>query len=235
MAGAARPRIAAVIPVWNEAGAIGPTIARLPREWIDAIFVVDGGSQDGTVAEAEAAGATVVVEARRGYGQACASGAAAAAAAAADIVLFCDGDGADPVDHAAALLRPLLEGRADFTLASRTRGQREAGAMGWHQLLAGRAIGAALGLIAGQRYSDMSAFRAIRSADLARLGMTEMTYGWNLEMQIRAPRAGLRVLEIPLPYGRRIAGQSKVAGNLRGSLRAALRILTTLARLARAG
>ncbi|MDE2515987.1 MAG: glycosyltransferase [Rhodospirillales bacterium] len=230
---ASRPKIAAVIPVWNEAGAIGPTLARLPRALIDAVFVVDGGSTDATIAEAEAGGAMVIREARRGYGQACATGAAAAMAAGAEILLFCDGDGADPVEHAAILLAPLLEGRADFTLASRTRGARAPGAMGWHQILAGRAIGAALGAIAGQRYSDMSAFRAIRGADLIRLDMREMTYGWNLEMQIRAPRAGLRVMEIPLPYGRRIAGASKVAGNLRGSLRAGGRILTTLARLAR--
>lgn len=225
-------RVFAVIPVLNEEGAIGTTLARLPAEYVHAAIVVDGGSRDGTVAEARAAGATVIVESRPGYGQACARGAAAARTAGAEIVLFLDGDGADPVEQAPVLLAPLMAGTADFTLASRTRGPRAAGAMGWHQIIAGRTIGAALRIIAGVGYTDMSAFRAIRAEDLAALDMREMTYGWNLEMQVRAARAGLRVREFALPYGRRVAGQSKVAGNLRGSLRAGARILTTLARLA---
>lgn len=224
-------RIAAVIPVLNEQGAIGPTLARLPRDIVSDIFVVDGGSTDGTRDEATAHGATVIAEHRRGYGRACLTGVEHAAAAGADIVLFMDGDGADAVEHAGEIVAPLLNGQADFVLATRTRGQCEKGSMGLHQVLAGELIGLAVGVLAGVRYSDMCAFRAISVADLLRLDMREMTYGWNLEMQIKAPRAGLRVREVALPYYRRVAGASKVAGNFRGSVKAGSRIVATLAQV----
>ncbi len=213
----------------NEAGAIGPTLDRLPRDLVRRAIVVDGGSRDGTVEEARRHGADIVVERRPGYGRACLTGAERAEGA--ELLLFCDGDGADSVEAAAALIAPIAAGEADFVLATRTRGPREPGSMGWHQVFAGEAIGAALGLLGGVRYSDMCAFRAIRRADLLRLGMQEMTYGWNLEMQIRAPRAGLRTREVPLPYRRRVAGQSKVAGNWRGTIRAGGRIVRTLIRV----
>jgi glycosyltransferase involved in cell wall biosynthesis len=223
-------RVVAVIPTLNEAGAIGPTIAALPRRVVDAVVVVAGGSTDGTAAEARAAGAEVLLERRPGYGRACAAGAARASALGAKIVLFLDGDGADPAEDAARLVEPLLAGAADFVLASRTRGEREAGAMGPHQVLAGRLVGWLAGRAHRVRYTDMSAFRAIRSEKLAALGMREMTYGWNLEMQSRAAAAGLRIREVPLPYRRRRAGRSKVAGTLRGTLKAGARILATLLR-----
>jgi glycosyltransferase involved in cell wall biosynthesis len=225
------PRIVAVIPVWNEQGAIGNTLARLPRGVVDHAIAVDGGSTDGTVAEAQAHGAEVIVEHRRGYGRACLTGAERAAALGAEIALFMDGDGADAVEYAAEIVNPLLRGSADFVLATRTRGKREKGSMGAHQVLAGELIGLAVGVFAGKRYSDMCAFRAIRVADLHNLAMREMTYGWNLEMQIRAPRAGLRTIEVPLPYYRRVAGESKVAGNFKGTLKAGSRIITTLFRV----
>ena len=117
-------------------------------------------------------------------------------------------------------------------IGSRTLGIREPGSMGAHQALAGRAIGAAIGLVYGVRYTDMCAFRAIRGDVLARLRMRELTYGWNLEMQMRAARARLRILELPVPYGRRLAGKSKVAGTFRGTLKAGSRILATFARIA---
>jgi len=224
------PAVVAVIPVLNEAGAISNTLQRLPPV-INHTIVVDGGSTDTTVAEARALGAEVIVESRRGYGRACLTGAERAAALGAIYVMFVDGDGADAVERAADLLGPLEADAADFVLATRTRGPRESGSMHWHQVFAGALIGRAVGFLAGTRYSDMCAFRVLRVADLRRLGMREMTYGWNLEMQIRAPRAGLRVREIPLPYYRRVAGKSKVAGNLRGTIRAGARIIATLIRV----
>jgi glycosyltransferase involved in cell wall biosynthesis len=225
-------RVVAVIPVLNERGAIGPTLNRLPRSTVDAAIVVDGGSTDGTEAEAEAAGALVVPEARRGYGRACLTGAQVAREMGAEIVLFLDGDGADAVEQAAQIVQPVLTRTADFVLATRTRGRaREPGSMGWHQLLAGAVIGRAVGVLSGHRYSDMCAFRALRLTDLERMDMREMTYGWNLEMQIKAARLGLRIREVPLPYYRRVAGQSKVAGNWRGTMKAGSRIVTTLVRV----
>ena len=228
-----RARIAAVIPVLDEEGAIGPVVAAIPSDWVDQVIVVDGGSRDSTVSMARAAGATVLVERERGYGRACARGAAAAAEAGAEILVFLDGDGGDRPEVIPYLVQPILAHQQDFVIGSRTRGVREKGSLGAHQVLAGRAIGAAIGLLYGVRYTDMCAFRAIRATALDRLGMREMTYGWNLEMQMRAARAGLRILELPVPYSRRLAGHSKVAGTLRGSLKAGCRILLTLARIAR--
>src|SRR6185312_15861633 len=127
---ASRCRVIAVIPTLNEAGAIGPTIAALPGTVVDVVVVVDGGSADGTVAEARAAGAEALIEHRPGYGRACATGADRAAALGAEIVLFLDGDGADPAEEAGRLIGPLIAGQADFVLASRTQGPRAACAMG---------------------------------------------------------------------------------------------------------
>jgi glycosyltransferase involved in cell wall biosynthesis len=227
-----RPCIAAIIPVLGEEGAIGPVVAAIPREWVDEVIVVDGGSHDRTVAVASAAGARVLVESERGYGRACARGAAAAVENRAEILVFLDGDGSDRPEVIPSLVQPILDGKFDFVIGSRTRGEREKGSMGAHQALAGYIIGAAVGLLYGTRYTDMCAFRAIRADALVRLGMREMTYGWNLEMQMRAARAGLRTLELPVPHGRRRAGNSKVAGTLRGTLNAGVRIFATFARVA---
>ena len=226
-------RVAAVIPVLNEEGAIGPTVRAIPRDVVDRVFVVDGGSHDGTVAEAEAAGATVLLETRRGYGRACATGAERAIAEGAEVILFLDGDGADAVEESARLVDPILAGTADFVIGSRTRGVREKGSLGAHQVFAGWLIGGAVKMLTGTGYTDMGAFRAIGAKPLARLGLREMTYGWNLEMQMRAAYARLRIQELAVPYRRRVAGRSKVAGDLRGSLKAGWRITATLLRVAR--
>jgi len=174
----------------------------------------------------------VLVERERGYGRACARGAAAAVSGGAKILVFLDGDGGDRPDAIPRLTQPILEDKFDFVIGSRNRGVREKQSMGVHQVLAGRAIGAAIGLAYGVRYTDMCAFRAIRADALDRLDMREMTYGWNLEMQMRAARLGLRILELPVPHGRRLAGKSKVDGTFRGTLKAGFRILTTFVRIA---
>ena len=227
-----RPRIAAVIPVLDEEGAIGSVLAAMPGEWIDEVIVVDGGSRDRTLAVASAAGATVISQNERGYGRACAAGAAAAVESRAEILVFLDGDGGDRPEEIPNLVQPILDGKFDLVIGSRTRGVREAGSMGLHQALAGRLVGGAIGLVYGVSYTDLCAFRAIWAETLERLGMREMTYGWNLEMQMRAARAGLRILEVPVPHGRRLAGRSKVAGTFRGTVKAGCRILTTFARVA---
>jgi glycosyltransferase involved in cell wall biosynthesis len=221
-------RAAAIIPVLNEVATIGAVVRELPREAVDEVVVADGGSTDGT-REAAVAGGARVIEAGRGYGRACAAGVAATEAG---ILLFLDGDGADRADLAGRLVEPLRRGEADFTIASRTRGEREPGSMLWHQVLAGQVAGMGIGLLTGTRYTDMCAFRAITRPALARLALREMTYGWNIEMQMQAARAGLRIREIPLPYRCRAGGESKVAGSVRGTLRAGGRIVATFARVA---
>jgi glycosyltransferase involved in cell wall biosynthesis len=221
--------VTVIIPTFNEAESIGSVIAELPRAVVDRIIVADGGSGDGTPARARAAGAEVI-GAGMGYGRACLAGAQAASPG--DVVVFMDGDGADDPAAIAALVAPIRAGTHDFVIASRTRGEREPGSIGAHQIAAGLIAGRLTGLLYGVRYTDMSALRAIRRATLLSLGMREMTYGWNLEMQMRVARAGLRVLEVPAAYRCRIGGESKVAGSLRGSVKAATRIVATFARVA---
>jgi glycosyltransferase involved in cell wall biosynthesis len=221
--------VAVVIPAFNEAESIGAVVAELPRDSVDRVIVADGGSSDGTPDYARKAGAEVVAVGR-GYGLACLTGARAAESA--DIIVFMDGDGADDPGVIAALVAPIRAGDYDFVIASRARGEREPGSMAWHQIVAGRLAGRLTKLLYGVRYTDMCAFRAIRRDTLLALGMREMTYGWNLEMQMRVARAGLRVLELPVGYRRRIGGQSKVAGSWRGSVNAGLKIMSTFARVA---
>jgi glycosyltransferase involved in cell wall biosynthesis len=223
--------VAVVIPTLDEAESIGAVVNEIPRAIAHEIIVVDGGSRDGTAAIAEAAGARVVAPAQPGYGRACAAGLAAASPDCG-ILVFMDGDGADRGDLMARIVEPIRSGEFDFVIASRARGEREPGSMSWHQLLAGYLAGIGTRALYGVRYTDMCAYRAIRRDLLERLDMREMTYGWNIEMQMKAARAGLRILEVPMPYRRRSSGKSKVAGTLRGSLRAACRIVATFLRVA---
>ncbi len=225
--------VAVVIPTLNEAASIAGVVGEIPRDLVRDILVVDGGSRDGTAAAAEAAGARVIVPAARGYGGACAAGAAAALPECG-IIVFMDGDGADRGDLMARLVEPIRRGGYDFVIASRSRAAREPGAMSRHQLFAGYLAGLAIGALYGVRYTDMCAYRAIRRDCLAKLGMREPTYGWNIEMQMRAAHRALRILEVPMPYRRRAAGRSKVAGSLGGSLRAGARIAATFVRVAAA-
>jgi glycosyltransferase involved in cell wall biosynthesis len=229
---AMEPVVAAVIPTLNEAAAIGVVIGELPRDLIRQVIVADSGSTDDTQALARAAGATVL-DAGRGYGRACAAGVAAADPACT-VIVFLDGDGADRGDLMHQIAGPVIAGDYDLVLASRTRGKREPGSMNWHQVVAGNLAGFGIGALYGIRYSDMCAFRAIRRDALLSLGMQEMTYGWNIEMQMKAARARLRIMEVPLPYRCRLGGESKVAGSLRGTVRAATRIGATFLRVAMA-
>lgn len=221
--------IAVIIPAWNEEEAIGGVIGRIPKHLVRSIIVADGGSSDRTAEVARANGATVI-EAGKGYGRACLLGVGAAGNC--EVVVYLDGDGSDFPEEMSRLVEPILNGTHDFVIASRLKGKREPGSMALHQLFAGWLIGLATGLLYGFRYTDMCAFRAIRKDALLTLDMREMTYGWNLEMQMKAARAGLRILEIGVPYARRAAGKSKVAGSLRGTLRAGSRILLTFFRVA---
>lgn len=225
------PGVCVVIPTLNEAEAIGAVVAEVPRGLASEIVVADSGSRDGTQEAARKAGARVLELNQRGYGLACAH-AAESAGPDCDIIVFLDGDGADRADLMHCLVDPICAGTHDFVIASRTRGVRDPGSMSVHQVFAGHVAGFGMRLLYGVRYSDMCAFRAIRRDALAALGMREMTYGWNIEMQMKAARAGLRILEVPVPYRCRAGGESKVAGSLSGTMRAGWRIVTTFARVA---
>ena len=227
---AGRPRVALVIPTLNEEEPIGRVIRAIPRDAVDEVIVVDSDSEDRTVERARNAGARVIVERLRGYGRACAAGARAARDCA--IIVFLDGDGSDRPELVPLLLAPILAGTHDFVIGTRTRGEREPGSMNALQIVAGYGAGALTRLLYGVAYTDLCAFRAIRREALDQLGMREMTYGWNLEMQMRAAQAGLRILEVPVAYRRRLGGASKVSGTVMGTVKAALRIGLTFVRVA---
>jgi glycosyltransferase involved in cell wall biosynthesis len=224
--------ISVVIPALNEEEPIAAVVrACLTTGLPSEVIVVDNGSNDRTSDRAEAAGARVVLEPRPGYGRACAAGVGALSSDC-DLVVFLDGDGSDCPEFMPELVGPIQRGEQDFVIGSRTRGEREPGSMNFQQVFAGRIAGWLLGLLYRVRYTDMCPFRAIRRDALEKLGMKELTYGWNLEMQMRAARARLRILEIPVNHRCRTGGESKVSGTLRGTFVAGARIVATLFRVA---
>ncbi len=227
----AAPRIAVVMPALDEEEAIGAVLREIPAVVHDVI-VVDNGSRDRTAEAARAAGARVVSEPRRGYGHACLAGIAAARGA--DVLVFLDGDHSDYPVQLVDVVAPILEGRADLVIGSRSRGRREAGAHPWHAVLGTRACVGLMNLLAGSQATDLGPFRAITAEALRRLDMRDRGYGWTVEMQVKAARQGLRVVEVPVDYRPRI-GRSKVSGTVRGTLGAGTKIVATILRHAWTG
>jgi glycosyltransferase involved in cell wall biosynthesis len=228
-----RQRVSAIVPCLNEETAIGPCVSALLAQGLGEVIVVDGGSVDQTVARATEAGAHVVLEPRPGYGRALLAGIASLRPDA-DIVLFIDGDGSDRPEMISTLLEPIESGTCDFVLGSRLRGEREPGSLSLTQIVAGHLAGLLIWLRYGVRYTDMSPFRAITRSALTHLGMREQTYGWNLEMQMRAAANGLRIKEVAVGQRRRMGGVSKVSGDLRTAIRVAGVLAASFARLATA-
>jgi len=220
--------VAVIIPALNEEASIADVVRGIRSLATQHVIVADGGSTDQTIVRAHSAGADVI-ETGRGYGRACLQ---AARSATADILVFMDGDGADNPAHIEALVKPIRSGRYDFVIGSRVRGERAPGSMAWHQVAAGVLFGFAIRSLYGVRYTDMCALRAIRRDVLLALGMSEMTFGWNIEMQMLAAHARLRILEIPVSYHCRTGGASKVAGSISGTVRAASSILSAFIRVA---
>ncbi len=223
--------ISVIIAALNEEAAIANVINSVPKNLADEIVVVDNGSKDRTAEIATAAGARVVKEPIPGYGRAFRAGLRSVSPKC-EIVVLLDGDGSDCPEMMDRLVTPIMEGKSDFVIGSRTRGHRETGSMNFHQVFAGYMVGFILRILYGVRSTDMGPFRAIRRDTLDRLGLREETYGWPLEMQMRAARARVRTVEVPVDYRRRVGGHSKIAGTVRGSVLAATRILITLARIA---
>ena len=229
-----------IIPAFNEARAIGRVIADLPTDLVDEVVVVNNASTDETEANARAAGATVLREPQRGYGAACLRGLRYAAEQAAadqapDVIVFLDGDYSDHPDELPRLLAPIQRGEADFVIGSRILGRRkglvEPGAL-LPQALVGNTVACSLmHLFWGARFTDLGPFRAIRYDALVALEMTDRTWGWTVEMQIKAAQAGLRCTEVPVSYRRRV-GVSKITGTVSGTVRASAKILWTIARYA---
>jgi glycosyltransferase involved in cell wall biosynthesis len=225
------PVVSVIIPCLDEETAIGRVVTSVLAQNVNEVVVVDGGSRDSTAERAEAAGARVIIEQRRGYGRAIQTGIAAVRDDA-DILLFLDGDGSDPAEFIPDLVSPIAAGEAVFVLGSRVRGSREPGSLSPQQLLAAHVGGLLLRLVYGASFTDLSPFRAIRRDVFKRLGMKEETYGWNLEMLMRVAAAGLLSREIAVGQRRRVGGVSKVSGNLIAGITAAWSISVAFVRLA---
>ena len=217
----------AVIPALNEAASIGLVLRSLSTGLIRRVVVCDNGSTDGTIEAAQAAGATVVREPRRGYGAACLKALALVAMDPPDAVLFLDADWSDDPAEAAAVLAPIEAGRADLVIGSRTLGAREPGALTTQARFGNWLATRLLRALYGVRWTDLGPFRAIRWDAYVSLGMSDPDFGWTVEMQVKAARAGLRGVEVPVRYRRRI-GQSKISGTFVGSARAGAKILGTI-------
>lgn len=226
-------RIAVVIPALDEEDSIGLVVEALPVPPEDVI-VVDNGSSDATATRARQAGARVVVEPRRGYGQACLTGIAAVEDA--EVIAFVDADFSDHPEQLTRVLEPIERGEADMVIGSRQLGRRAPGAHPWHAVLGTRFCVGLMNVLIGTRATDLGPFRAITRSALERLEMADRNFGWTVEMQVKAARRGLRVVEVPVDYRPRI-GRSKVSGTLTGSVRAGTKIIGTILRhaLARSG
>jgi rSAM/selenodomain-associated transferase 1 len=219
-------RVSVIIPALNEAAAIGRVIADIPA-WVDEILVADNGSTDDTAPVAQAAGARVVAEPQRGYGKACLT--AIAALAAPQIVVFLDGDYSDNPKEMERIVDPVAEGLADLVIGSRVQGDSAPGALTLPQRFGNWLACRLMRYFWDTRFTDLGPFRAIRFDVLQRLYMADEDYGWTVEMQVKAVKAGLRCREVPVSYKPRI-GRSKVSGTLRGVWGAGVKILGTIFR-----
>jgi glycosyltransferase involved in cell wall biosynthesis len=221
---------ALIIPALNEEAVIGTTLQAIPPGLFHTIIVADNGSTDRTAEIAHAHGAMVVHEPERGYGAACLR-ALAGLPSAVDTVVFMQADLSEDPAEARSLLAPISDGRADLVLGSRTMGKAEKGALLPHQVFGNWLSTSLIRLFYGHRYTDLGPFRAIRREALEKLQMRERNYGWTIEMQVRALENGLRVMEVPVTYRVRAAGENKVSGNLRASIAAGAKIISTVFRL----
>lgn len=218
--------VAVVIPALDEARALPGVLARIPA-WVDRVVVADNGSSDGTGEVAAAAGAHVVLERRRGYGAACLAGIGAATGA--DVLVFIDADGSDVPEQMERLVAPIVRDGAAFVVGSRALGRAERGSLTPPQRFGNLLATRLISWIWGVRFTDLGPFRAITSGALARLEMDAPTFGWTVQMQIRAAQRGLVCVEVPVDYARRSFGRSKISGTVRGVVLAGYGILSCIA------
>ena len=217
-------RIGVIIPALNEEGAIGKVIEAVP-DWVDYIVVADNGSRDQTSEVARNSGARVVREDERGYGAACLAGLQALPSS--DIIVFLDGDYSDYPEDMEELVAPILMGGADMVIGSRVLGGAERGSLTPQQVFGNWLATRLIRLLWGARFSDLGPFRAIRDDALRKLEMEDRNFGWTVEMQVKAAKAGLKFAEVPVRYRQRI-GVSKVSGTLSGTIKAGTKILSVI-------
>lgn len=216
-------RVSVIIPALNEQDSIGLVIRDIPKHLVNEIIVVDNGSTDRTADVAHKAGARVVKENQRGYGAACLRGIASASNP--DIIVFMDGDYSDYPEEMERLVAPVFEGEAELVIGSRMGGRRDKRVLPFHAYWGNRLAAWLISFFYHYRFTDLGPFRVIRFSALQKLNMVDTDYGWTVEMQIKAVVLGLKVLEMPVRYRKRI-GTSKVTGTITGSIKAGIRILT---------
>ena len=224
--------IAIVIPALNEEEALRHLLPEIPSELVRWIIVVDNGSVDATTSVAREAGATVINEPGRGYGRACWRGFTTATQLGADLVVFMDGDGSDDPADLPLILNPILEGKADLVIGSRVSQRSDRGAIPPQARVGNWLVSRLINTLYGTHLHDIGSFRALNCSTLGALKMHEMTFGWPVEMLVKAARKKYRVLEVPIHYRRRSHGHSKVAGTLVGSAKAAYYMLSVTWRYA---
>jgi glycosyltransferase involved in cell wall biosynthesis len=224
-------KVSVIIPAINEERSLEQVLAAIPGDLVNEIILVDGGSTDSTVSVAERAGAMVLHQPRRGYGLACATGVNRASC---EVVVFMDADGADDPGQIHDIITPLQDSQVDMVLGSRLAGHIAPGAMPWHQRFGNWLSAALIRALYGLNITDLSPFRAVRRSKLLALNMQEMTYGWPTEMITKGARKGWRIVEVPVIYHPRLAGDSKISGTFQGTLWATYHILRTIFRHARA-
>ncbi|MEM7164969.1 MAG: glycosyltransferase family 2 protein [Planctomycetota bacterium] len=225
---AAPPVVAVIIPAFNEEESVGLVLGDLPQESLRQIIVVNNGSTDQTAERARAAGAEVVDESRRGYGSACLRGIAALRDDI-DIVVFLDADYSDHPEELPAVIAPIVSDSADMVIGTRMNPGCEPGALLPQAALGNRLATFLIRIFFGFRYTDLGPFRAITRNGLKDIGMVDTNFGWTVEMQIKALRQSLRVVEVPVRYRKRV-GQSKITGTISGTFRAGYKILYTIFR-----
>lgn len=221
--------IIVIIPAYNEEEAIGKVIAEIPKEWVREIVVVDNRSTDQTAIRAAEAGATVVHEPLPAYGQACLRGMAYVRSLPLppDIIVFVDGDHSDYPEQLPDLVKPILDQNYDMVIGSRALGKRERGSMTPQQVFGNWLATFLMRLLYGVSYTDLGPFRAIKWDRLLALDMQDTTYGWTVEMQLKAAKQRMKTTEVPVKYRKRI-GFSKISGTLKGVILAGYKIITTI-------
>lgn len=224
-----KPDIRVIIPAFNEQNAVGLVIDEIPKEWVSEIIVVDNGSTDDTFEQAKSRGATTLKEPTRGYGNACLRGMKhiADSPTQPDIIVFLDGDHSDYPEQLIELVQPIIRDEMDIIIGSRALGNKEKGSMTPQQIFGNWLATSLIRLFYGVKYTDLGPFRAIRYNSLMEIDMQDRTYGWTVEMQLKAAKLNLRTMDIPVNYRQRI-GVSKVSGTVRGTIGAGYKIIYTI-------
>lgn len=218
------PVISVIIPAFNEEKSIGKVVRDIPKDLVNQVIVVNNNSTDNTVDEANKAGAIVLDEPRKGYGWACLKGIEKSRELNTEIVVFLDGDYSDYPEEIIDVVTPIIENDFDMVIGSRVLGKREKGSLTPQQVFGNWLATRLMRVFYRAKFSDLGPFRAIKADALEKLNMSDKTYGWTIEMQIKAAKQKMKFCEVPVNYRKRI-GVSKVSGTVKGTVMAGIKII----------